>query len=51
VFATWDFHDVPPQGEELQALMVYANRIGVQVASALDLRGHVAWRLGVGGTE
>jgi hypothetical protein len=51
VFVTWDLHDVPPQGEELQALMVYANRIGVQIASALDLRGHVAWRLGVGAAE
>lgn len=39
LFVTWDVRDAPPTGAVLQSLMDYAKVIGIQVASALDLRG------------
>ena len=38
VFVLWDTGDVPPQGTQLNDLMEYAQRIGGQIAAALDLR-------------
>lgn len=38
VFVLWDAGDTPPQGAELASLMEYAQRIGAQIAAALDLR-------------
>ncbi len=46
VFLTWDVRDRPPAGEELQSLMEFARIICNQIASALDLRGHLLWPLG-----
>jgi hypothetical protein len=40
LFVTWDVRDNPPTGEALQSLMEYGKTIGLQIASALDLRGH-----------
>jgi hypothetical protein len=34
----WDVHDEPPNGDALQTLTDRAINIGVQIASALDLR-------------
>lgn len=38
VFIVWDAGDTPPDGAALTALMEYAERIGAQIAAALDLR-------------
>ena len=37
VFMVWDTGDVPPVGAELATLTEYAQRIGAQIAAALDL--------------
>ena len=37
LFMVWDTGDAPPAGGELAALMEYAQRIGGQIAAALDL--------------
>lgn len=51
LFVTWDVRDQPPAGDELRALMDFARSIGVQIASALDLRGHVLWPIGMDAGE
>jgi hypothetical protein len=38
VFVLWDAHDEPPNGNALQTVMDRALNVGVQIASALDLR-------------
>lgn len=38
VFVLWDVGDEPPQAEDMAALKEYAQRIGAQIAAALDLR-------------
>lgn len=38
VFIVWDAGDTLPEGAALTALMEYAQRIGAQIAAALDLR-------------
>lgn len=51
VFMTWDLRDAPPAGQELQALMGFTRNICIQIAAALDLRGHLPWPLGSIGGE
>jgi hypothetical protein len=41
ISVTWDEHDSAPGGAELQSLMDFAGSICIQIAAALDLRGHV----------
>ena len=41
VFVTWDLRDNPPAGEDLQSLMDFARSVGTQIASALDVSGHM----------
>ena len=51
VFMTWDVRDPPPVGEALRSLMDFASTICIQIASALDLRGHLPWPLSAGASE
>jgi hypothetical protein len=38
LFTNWDAADLPPEGDELQAVIEFNQRIGGQVASVLNLR-------------
>jgi hypothetical protein len=42
IFVDWDGGDQAPEGEQLQALIDFDERIGVQVASVLNLRDLIA---------
>jgi hypothetical protein len=46
VVVQWDARDAPPQGELLGTLMERARSIGVQIASALDLRTPLPYPFG-----
>jgi len=41
VSVTWDERDTPPVGDEMRSLMEFAGSICIQIAAALDLRGHL----------
>lgn len=51
VFLLWDVRDTPPEGEDLDRLMEYAKYVGVQIASALDLRGPLPFPVGARDVE
>jgi hypothetical protein len=51
VFITWDLRYLPPAGEDLQSLMDFSRSVGTQIASALDLGGHMLWSSNGAGAE
>jgi len=51
VFVQWDAQDAAPTGSALQTLMDHAINVGVQIASALDLRTPLPYPIEVQSTE
>lgn len=51
LFLQWDVRDGAPAGEQLDSLMTYARSIGLQIASALDLRTPMGLPIGLESTD